>query len=157
VRQNNIKGGKTMKTIFTFLFALWLSLFLFGPVAASSDLDDFVRNLNVQAEADLGAFKVRLSSQFGLPVPRIDAVIASVATPADAYMCLRVGEVAHQPVEAVVKEYKATKGKGWGVIAKNLGIKPGSKEFHALKNGNLSTGGSEEDSGKGKGKGKGKK
>ena len=27
--------------------------------------------------------------------------------------------------------------KGWGVIAKNLGIKPGSEEFHALKTGRL--------------------
>jgi hypothetical protein len=55
----------------------------------------------------------------------------------------------------VVREYKAHKGQGWGVIAKNLGIKPGSKEFHALKKGGLNAGG--DDPGKGKGKGKGKK
>jgi hypothetical protein len=41
------------------------------------------------------------------------------------------------------------------VIAKNLGIKPGSKEFHALKKGDFA--GNDSDSGKGKGKGKGKK
>jgi hypothetical protein len=35
----------------------------------------------------------------------------------------------------VLKEYKTSKGKGWGVIAKSLGIKPGSAEFQALKNG----------------------
>ena len=152
-----------MKIIFSFLFAAWLSIFLFSPVAASSDLDDFVRSLNVQAEADLGAFKVRLSSQFGLPVPKVDALIATVKTPGDAYMCLRVGQVGSRPVEVVVKEYKAHKGQGWGVIAKNLGIKPGSKEFHALKKGDLGTNGA--DSGKGKDnkkgnekdKGKGKK
>jgi len=143
--------------ILSFIFAVCLSLFLFSPaIALSDELGDFVRNLNVQAQADLGAFKVRLSTQFGIPVPRVETIIASVATPGDAYMCLRVGEVASQPVDVVVKEYKANKGKGWGVIAKNLGIKPGSKEFHALKKGELGPGGGE-DSAKGKGKGKGKK
>jgi len=110
-----------MKTFFTFFFVIWLSLFVFSPVVSSSDLDDFVRGLNVQAQADLGAFRVRLSTQFGLSAPKVDAIIASVSTPADAYMCLRVSQVASRPVEVVVKEYKAHKGQGWGVIAKNLG------------------------------------
>ena len=47
-----------------------------------------------------------------------------------------------------------------GVIAKNLGLKPGSPEFHALKNGDLALsgvpGGKSAGSGKDKGKGKGK-
>jgi hypothetical protein len=79
--------------------------------------------------------------------------MASVRTPGDAYMCFRVGQVASQPVEVVTKEYQANKGKGWGKIAKNLGIKPGSKEFHALKKGDIT--GDYADAGKGKGKGKG--
>ena len=128
---------------------------MFSPAFASSDLDSFIKSLNVQAQADLGAFKVRLSTQFGVPVPKVEAILASVKTPGDAYMCFRVGQVASQPVEVVTKEYQANKGKGWGVIAKNLGIKPGSKEFHALKKGDLN--GYDSDSGKGKGKGKGKK
>ena len=64
-------------------------------------------------------------------------------------------QVASRPVEVVTKEYQAHKGLGWGVIAKNLGIKPGSKEFQALKKGHL-----DEDNasgGKGKGKGSGRK
>ena len=143
-----------MKKIFSFLFVISLSLFIFSPALASSDLDSFIKSVNVQAQADLGAFKVRLSTQFGVPVPKVDAIIASVRTPGDAYMCFRVGQVASKPVEVVTKEYQANKGKGWGVIAKNLGIKPGSKEFHALKKGDFD--GNDSDSGKGKGKGKGK-
>src|SRR5512139_604483 len=142
-----------MKKIFTLLSIIFLSLLLSSPGFAGSDLDGFVNRLNVEAQADLGAFKVRLSTQFGVPVPRVEAVMASVATPGDAYMCFRVGQVASQPVDVVTKEYQAHKGQGWGVIAKNLGIKPGSKEFHALKKGDLS---GDDSSGKGKGKGKGK-
>jgi len=143
-----------MKKTFSFFPIIFLCLLLISPVLASSDLDDFIKHLNVEAQADLGAFKVRLSTQFGVPVPKVEAIMASVGTPGDAYMCFRVGQVASQPVEVVTKEYQANKGKGWGVIAKNLGIKPGSKEFHALKKGDLS--GDDADVGKGKGKGKGK-
>ena len=144
-----------MKNIFFFSSIICLSFLIFSPALASSDLDSFIKNLNVEAQADLGAFKIRVSTQFGVPVPKVEAVIASVGTPGDAYMCFRVGQVASKPVEVVTKEYQANKKKGWGVIAKNLGIKPGSKEFHALKEGNVS--GDSGSPGKGKGKGKAEK
>ena len=144
-----------MKKLFSLLSAVLFTCLMVLPAQAASDLDVFISNLNVQAQADLGAFKVRLSTQFGVPAARVDAVMATVKTPGDAYMCFRVGQVASRPVEVVTKEYQANKGKGWGVIAKNLGIKPGSKEFHDLKKGNFN--GDDQDSGKGKGKGKGKK
>ncbi|MBZ0158490.1 MAG: hypothetical protein K8I29_20015 [Alphaproteobacteria bacterium] len=88
-----------------------------------------------------------------------------VDRPADAYLCLRLAELADRPVELVIREYKANKGRGWGVIAKRLGIKPGSREFHALKENTLDRGlddhgkgkskKKDDDGGKGKGKGKG--
>ena len=80
-----------MKKIFPFLCIVFLSLFIFSPVLAASDLDSFIKNLNVEAQADLGAFKVRLSIQFRVPVPKVEAVMASVGTPGDVYMCFRVG------------------------------------------------------------------
>jgi hypothetical protein len=138
-----------------FLVGASLAVLLMLPVAGvcGGDLDSFVGSLNVQARADLPGFKVKLSAQFGVPVPQVETVIAAVQTPADAYMVLKVGQVASQPQEVVLREYQANKGKGWGVIAKNLGIKPGSREFHELKKG-LDGGGSGKGHGKGKGKGK---
>ena len=141
-----------MRKSFFFLTIASLALFLASAAFASSDLDRFVKSLNVQAQADLGAFKFRLSTQFGIPIPKIDSLMVKVATPGDAYMCLRVGQLAAHPVDAVVREYQSNKAKGWGVMAKNLGIKPGSKEFHALKKGDFS----DDDNGSGKGNGKGK-
>jgi hypothetical protein len=38
-----------------------------------------------------------------------------------------------KPLSVVMKEYDVNKDKGWGVMAKNLGIKPGSEAFHSLK------------------------
>ena len=69
-----------------------------------------------------------------MPEETTDWLLNSVGmSPGDAYMTAKVSKVSKQPVEDVVKEYKANQGKGWGVIAKKLGIKPGSKEFHELK------------------------
>ena len=139
----------------TFLVGASLAVLLLLPVAGScgGDLDGFVGSLNVQARADLPGFKVKLSAQFGVPVAQVDTVFAAVRTPADAYMVLKVGQVANHPQEVVLREYQANQGKGWGVIAKNLGIKPGSPEFHELKKG---VDGGAPGKGRGKGKGKGK-
>jgi len=40
-----------------------------------------------------------------------------------------------KPIDYVTEQYKESKGRGWGALAKSLGIKPGSPEFHALKRG----------------------
>lgn len=121
-----------MKKLFATLFMLVLAL---PAVALADDFSDLLTSININANADIGAFKVNVGAEFGAGAPKIDAVLSAVASPADAYMVLQVSNVTKRPVEAVIQEYKVNKDKGWGVMAKNLGIKPGSPEFHALKNG----------------------
>lgn len=147
---------------------LFLTTFLAACLLASTawaSLDVFLNNLNVQAQADLPGFKLKLATQFGIPVPQVDAIIAQVRYPADAFMTLQLGQMAHKQPEAVIQTYQYNKGKGWGVIAKRLGIKPGSAEFHALKRGDLHFSGQPRQSpeqdhdrtpGHGKGKGRNK-
>jgi len=137
-----------------------LMIFIAGFASvAHADLDDFLRRVNEQAKADISSFNVKLSAQFGIPVPRVDEILKVVAAPADAFMVLQLGQMSNKQPEAVVQTYQANRDKGWGVIAKELGIKPGSPEFHALKRGDFTfTGkaGGSEGQGKGKGKGKGR-
>ena len=140
-------------------FSLVLSLL--SPLAAiAGGLDDFLANVNIQARVDLPGFSAKISTQFGVPLPKVQAVLQTVREPADAFMVFQLGQMSGKQPERVMEVYGPAKGKGWGVIAKELGIKPGSAEFHALKSGNLSfTGkpsGYDDTSGKGKGKGKGK-
>ena len=140
---------RVVLTLLTFLLFCGLAI-------AGGGLDGFLGNLNIQAQADLGGFSAKVSAQFGVPVPQVQAILKTVDTPADAFMVFQLGQMTHRQPEIVVQTYKTHKGKGWGVIAKELGIKPGSKEFHALKNGDLVLGDTPADSpGKGKGKGKG--
>ena len=128
-----------------------------SPTVAGGGLDSFLNDLNVQARADMNGFSAKVSAQFGVPLARVHAVINMVDTPADAFMCFQLGEISGKPYDTVTQVYRTKKGKGWGVIAKSLGIKPGSPEFHALKRGDFVLSGEPgEGTGKGRGKGKGK-
>lgn len=137
-----------------------LLLALLSPLAAfAGGLEDFLSKVNVQARVDLPGFSAQISNQFGVPLPQVQAIVQTVREPADAFMVFQLGQFSGRQPERVMDVYSRNRGKGWGVIAKELGIKPGSAEFHALKNGNLHfTGaptGSGDSPGKGKGKGKG--
>ncbi len=123
---------------------------------AHADLGSFLKRVDAQARADIKDFNVQLSAQFGIPVPRVDAIIRSVPAPSDAFMVLQLGQMASKQPEAVMQTYQRNRGRGWGEIAKELGIKPGSPEFHALKNGDLSFTGEPAGGGHAHGKGKGR-
>lgn len=129
---------------------------------AHATLDNFLSNLNIQAKSDMNGFSVKMSTQFGVPLPKVQAVIKMVEFPADAFMCLQLSLMTNLQLETVLQTYKNNKGKGWGVIAKELGIKPGSAKFHALKQGDFKftgerSGKTDKRQGKRKGKGKGPK
>jgi len=55
--------------------------------------------------------------------------------PADVYMIGELAQSSGLPFSVVAQRFDADRTRGWGVIAQDLGIKPGSPQFHALKNG----------------------
>ena len=152
---------------------VFLVTFLLLQVAfiSTSSVGDFgwMDSLNVTAKSDSSGFRVRLATRFHIGNAEVKAVIGDVSRPSDAYMIFRLSELSRRPVAEVMTVYRANRKKGWGVMARGLGIKPGSREFHALKRGHdmSNNNGSErgQSSGKGKGgaknkgnkKGKGKK
>lgn len=142
-----------MKKILVILLCLCVSSLAF----AAGGLDDFLRKLNAQAKSDLAGFTAKISAKFGIPDAQVKVVISTVKQPADAFMVFQVGQLARQPTDRVMQVYQSGKSRGWGAMAKDLGIKPGSAEFHALKRGDFQLGGESNDGhGNGRGKGKGK-
>ena len=152
-----------MNLLKSLVFVSIVQLAVFS-VAVAGDFD-WLSNLSIKAQADSTDFRTSLAVRFNLGDVQIKAVLSNVEKPADAYMVLRLGEISRQPTDYVIAKYKSSKGKGWGAFAKSLGIKPGSREFHALKRGHdlYDTTGSSMVKGKAKfhgnskGKGKGKK
>lgn len=120
-----------MKILKIFLASLIVVLSIFSTAYAGDF--DWTRDFNVMAAADPSGFRARLETRFRVGDAEIGAVISNAENFADAYMLLRFGEISHQPMNRVMERYRAEKGKGWGVLAKSLGIKPGSEDFKALK------------------------
>ncbi len=136
---------KLQKMLFMVLVVF---LLVSSAVVVVAGYFDWIRDLNIRAEADPSGFSARLAARFKVGDAQINAVLSNVKKPADAYMVFRLGEMSARPTHYVIEKYKSKGDKGWGALAKSLGIKPGSKEFHALKGGN------DIDDGKDKGKGK---
>lgn len=139
----------------TLSLLVMLAFVLSATVAAAGDFD-WTKDLNIRAEADRNGFKAQLSTRFKIGNAEAKVVLGNVGSPADAYMVLRLGEMSGKPLDYLLEQYRAQKGKGWGVLAKNLGIKPGSPEFKALKAGHDLNGKADKSKSKKKKKGKGK-
>jgi hypothetical protein len=59
--------------------------------------------------------------------------------PGDVYYACTIAQVIGRPCRYVVDEWNTHHAQGWGVVARRLGIKPGSAEFHRLKKGFVPT------------------
>jgi len=111
---------------------LWV--LMFSSEALAGDFD-WIRGFNIQVEADPSGFRARLEARFQIGDVAIQTVLSNCENPSDAYILLRMGEISGKPIGYVTHQYNTGNGKGWGSLAKSLGIKPGSGEFHALKKG----------------------
>lgn len=116
------------------IISTFILFYLLSTSVFAGDFD-WLKSLSLDARVDESGFSSRLALRFHLGDAKIKTVIRDVGGHADAYMVLRFAEISKQPVDTVIKEYRRNKGKGWGNLAKSLGIKPGSPAFHALKRG----------------------
>lgn len=126
-----------MKTsLLTFIFLSLISV-LNAQVnfrTGSLKLDGDLNRINVEAKADFGKFRAEMGTSYNIAESKIDYYHAELRMePADIYFALEVSSVTRRPVDDIIRVYSDNQGNGWGQIAQQLGIKPGSAEFHALK------------------------
>ncbi len=140
-------------------FALLIS---FGMIAqiefrtGDAQLEKELNTANETANNDLVAFKKTIAADYQIGIPIIDKML-DMMQPAEVLLAARIKHTLGISIELVIESYKTNKAQGWGVIAKDLGIKPGSPEFHALKGksknkSHPSSNGHGNSNGKGKGK-----
>lgn len=130
----------------------------FTPRTGDAEMDAVLQEVSTKAKDDASGFITETATAFNVPKTKVQELL-QVMDPGDAYMTLQTAEVTNKPVDEVKDAYIKEKDKGWGQIAKNLGIKPGSKEFHVLKSkikGNKEKKGKEKKEKGGNSKGKGK-
>lgn len=111
---------------------------LFAQVSfntGNKELDADLNIINKEGNADYRAFKRNLSIDYKIPVAKLDKMKVSFGmTPGEIYFALEIAKNSPSTLDDVLRIYESDKSKGWGYIAKEAGIKPGSPAFHQLKN-----------------------
>lgn len=151
-----------MKTkLILLLIALSFSTFssaqlAFSPRTGDVELDGILKDINNNAQSNLDFFAKDVVAKFSIAKASIDKVI-KIMPPGDIFMAAQMAFSLGKPFDVVVKTYNVHKDKGWGVIAKEMGIKPGSPEFHNMKKALKTNGNSKVKGNSGSGNGNGSK
>ena len=128
----------------------------FNPRTGDVEMDGFLKDVNAKAAENINDFISDVEKKFNIAKNKVNELL-KVMAPGDVYMTAQTAEIVKKPIDDVATTYNKNKDKGWGQIAKELGIKPGSPEFHEMKNKMKGKGsGNGKGNGKGNGNGKGK-
>ena len=100
-----------------------------GDAAFETSLND----IGASAKVDMAGFQAEVSLTWGQPASGVQLALSQGLLPAEVYFAAALANISGKPLIMVVELYKKNNAKGWGALAKELGIKPGSKEFKALK------------------------
>jgi hypothetical protein len=104
----------------------------FNPRTGDAELDGILKDIDKNAKKNLDFFAKDVVAKFNVPKPSIDKVI-KIMPPGDIFMAAQLSLTLSKPFDIVVSNYNLHKSQGWGVTAKEMGIKPGSSEFHEMK------------------------
>lgn len=126
------------------LFGLFASLaanvhaeeyaFGFNPRTGDVWMDVQLREMNVYTRDNNEDFINDVA--MGFSVPRLlvrEYVVERRWAPGDVYYACALAYQVRKPCLDTLREYDKNNGQGWGVIAKRMGIKPGTAEFQNLK------------------------
>lgn len=130
--------GKTIVTLLCLALAPCLmstAALGFTPSTGDRVLDSRLDAINAYAAKDKEGFISGISETYRMDPAAIQDMLSQGMSAADVFMTLRLAEITDRPADAVRKAYLSNPGKGWGVIAKSLGVKPGSADFKSLKSG----------------------
>jgi hypothetical protein len=110
--------------------------FALSATTGDKDFDIALRSINVEAQRHLPSFYSSMSLNFGTGQEEIDVLLhRHRLSPADAYLALRLSVLIGKPIDYVIVRYHKHGKRGWGCVARHLGIKPGSERFFLLKTG----------------------
>lgn len=145
-----------MKAVLIITFACSLLTATAQYNTGDTELNASLVKIDADASVNFTLFKKDVSATYNVSESKITNWSVQFGMKAgDIYFALELARISKRPIDEVIKIYTGDKKKGWGAIAKELGIKPGSPEFHALKGGAGKQANKEKGNGKsGKTKGK---
>jgi hypothetical protein len=108
----------------------------YNPRSGDVWIDTNLGDVNRFGNDERDYFVDDVVSQFGAPRYLVNELLGSRHwQPGDVYYACAIAYQMRMRCGDVADQYEHNRGQGWGVIAQNMGIKPGSREFFALKDG----------------------
>ena len=114
-----------MRRIIGILFAICVCLTSFAQITFQTgdvQLEADLNLLNTNAKKNMVTFRLSLVNNHGATKVKIAEMEGLNMGPADIFMAYQLANLSHKPIDVVVKSYKGNKKKGWGAIAKSMGI-----------------------------------
>jgi hypothetical protein len=106
----------------------------YHPRTGDITIDNELGYMNGYGRQNQGYFVDDVVNSYGAPRYLVNDLLNTRRwEPGDVYYACALAYQVRRPCGDVVNMYEQDRGQGWGVIAKRLGIKPGSPQFHALK------------------------
>ena len=112
--------------------------YTFGWNPRSGDVwvDTWLTDMNRYGARYRDPFVDEMVRYYGAPRDLVNELLGERRwAPGDVYFACSIASALGRPCRYVADMWERDHALGWGEVAKNLGIKPGSREFHRLKKG----------------------
>jgi len=112
--------------------------YTFGWNPRSGDVwvDTWLADMNRYGARYRDPFVDEMVRYYGAPRDLVNELLGERRwAPGDVYFACSIASALGRPCRYVADTWERDHALGWGEVAKNLGIKPGSPEFHRLKKG----------------------
>jgi len=112
--------------------------YTFGWNPRSGDVwvDTWLTDMNRYGTRYRDPFVDEMVRYYGAPRDLVNDLLGERRwAPGDVYFACSIASALGRPCRYVADMWERDHALGWGEVAKNLGIKPGSPEFHRLKKG----------------------
>lgn len=111
--------------------------FTFGwnPRSGDTWIDLTLNDVNRYGSRYRDPFVDEMVRYHAAPRDLVVDLLARRWAPGDIYYACALAQLVGRPCRYVVDVWERDHAQGWGAVAKRLGIKPGSAQFHQLKRG----------------------
>lgn len=111
-------------------------VFGWNPRTGDAWVDQTLGDINAYGGRYRDSFIDELVRYHGAPRDYVTELLVEQRwAPGDVYYACAIAQVVGRSCRYVADEWQRDHGEGWGALAQRMGIKPGSDEFHRLKDG----------------------